>query len=965
MASYGGTSNYGDAYGADNQNIDTSEPSAWQKITHNRWTNLVLLLLYLVVIGVTIACVTLIFVFHKHLVLQCGYAEFIIVLLLAGLVLVYSLYQLIGIFKFFKRRASRSSHKGLAAAFDPILYTDLDDEHFQEQAVDGDDYDDDEEDNEENPEEESKLTKVLVAIGKFILILLTILSFIALVVFTSVAIPLQQKTLAKWKGTINFGKNAPITTKPRVIRESNGILHIEGENVRDLCFAQGVATAQERMWQLEYNKRRATGTLAAVMGRDALQSDILAHTLNLKSISEQNRYELQANTQTCIQAYVDGINHFHDTKPTLAPEFHYLKIKEASRFEVSDVIAISKLHAWEQSSNSLLELLRYSLMQKGLTKARVDELIPHVAPSDQYPSVLDLEDVGLANATQAQLDANEALLLDDSLMYQVLANESTINVLESNLYDVFDRTGGNNWVVSGNHTADRKPILATDPHLKLRAPGALHLVHLKSQEQGLNVIGSAIVGVPGVLMGRNDYLSWGVTPALVDQIDFFAMDEVSTKKTYKRNGNVYEYQGRNVDVQIKGEADATNVRVLESEIGPVVNDLWNIPGQVLSMSWASLKNDTTLDAHFNAMLSTDYNSFLNNIKRSTHASSYTYADTNNNIAFVVTGRVPIRKLGHSGRFVVSGADSKTDYNGILSFDDLPRSVNPTKGYFASTDNRITPRGYPRALSLDVTNGILRANRIKQQFNNITMNSVDIESTKALQTDTYSTLYHTFKPFLRQLQKNVSEEYEPWLAKITNDEWGGKEDLYSQESSVFEQWYGQMGELTKSEFNRRWNNAPYLYNLLNNPNSNCNNQSCYVYAGKAFEDSIKKLEETYGSVPLWGSDVHEVDFEHELLGGSLIKCLAGKTIVGIGGTQTISHVPTEYPNLQSNHGAAYRQVVDMSGVKPDSFIVPLGQSGNFLSPGYDDLLNTWKDGGYLDMKRDGYNTDGGHLELINE
>jgi penicillin amidase len=208
-----------------------------------------------------------------------------------------------------------------------------------------------------------------------------------------------------------------------------------------------------------------------------------------------------------------------------------------------------------------------------------------------------------------------------------------------------------------------------------------------------------------------------------------------------------------------------------------------------------------------------------------------------------------------------------------------------------------------------------------------------------------------KPVLELMKHNVSGDYTQWLEKV--QKWLGEEELYSQETSVFEMWFSQMGELVKDEVGRRWDNAQFIRNALFNGDPACaiKNKTCIEIAANAFGDAVQGLEATYGSVPLWGSDVHEVEYAHNLLGGTVLKCLAGKTIVNIGGTHTVNEGPVEYPNLNSNYGVAYRQVVDFGA--QDSFVVPLGQSGNFLSPGYDDLMGVWKNGDYLDMKRVDY------------
>lgn len=741
-------------------------------------------------------------------------------------------------------------------------------------------------------------------------------------------------------------------TSPKIVREGSGIVHIEGEADYDTFFAQGLAVAQDRMWQLEYNKRLAAGTLSAIIGSDTLALDRLSRTLNIRARAAQDLALFDQTTLNVIQAYVNGINAYYDTNPTLAPEFYYLKVKEPSKFEPADVVAISKLFAWDLGSNGRLELLRYNLLQRGLTQARIDELIPRF-DVNRFSTVLSRKDLNIT-LTPEEIANLEARQQDDSGFYQPSHINATNLVLTSNLFktlsydDQFGHINSNNWVLSGSFTASKKPILSNDPHLKMTAPGQFHLVHLKNKA-GIDAIGASLVGVPGIFIGRNDRISWGVNNNEIDGQDYFAMNEAVPGVSYHHGGQVWEYRTRTETIEVAGDS-AQTITVKESEFyGPIMNEIWGLQGVPLSLSWTSLHNDTSIVTYTSLLRSSNFTTFVNNLKSAVAGFSYTYADVDGNIGYAVSGKVPIRNQGHTGRYVVIG-NGTWDYSSYVDPSQLPAVLNPSSGYIVSANNRITPPGYKYVLTQDY-NGLYRAERIKDKLFNVT--KFDLDAAKAIQLDVKSSLFADFQQIFENLKGNVSSDYDIWRDKVAK--WSGNEELYSQETSVFEMWFAEMGALVKSEIGRRWNNAMFIKNALSNGDVACaaQNKTCLQLAGEAFNNAVQNLEGTYGSIPLWGSDVHEVEFTHGVLSNTLLKCLAGKTVVNIGGTYTVNEGIAEYPTLSSYYGVSYRQLVDMEGDK-DLFIIPLGQSGNFLSSGYDDLLSLWRDGNYLDMLRDKYN-----------
>jgi len=942
-----------------------------------------------IILLLSIGCCIVVGVLHSHLLFQCGFAEFIFMLLLEGATFFFCVYHLYNIYKFFKNRARHSGKKGIAAIVAALCSSELtqynnysegrqgnlEDEEYEEE-----DADDDEEEEEE--EEESKFSKVVVAILKVSANLIAVLCFIALILFTVVVVPLQQQTYPQVNGNIklpSFSRKG--ASDPMIFREQNGMIHIKAEHDYDLYFAHGVAVAQDRLWQLEFNRRMVRGILSEVAGSDSLSVDKWFRTIGLFTNAQNVLKNIDAETLSFIQAYCDGINSYIDSNPPLQPEFYLLNTKPV-HWEPVDSIAYIKFMSFNLAENMDFEVWRFKMMQRGITKDRINELVPYY-PSDM-PTILNLEEMNLQNLTPAERAQIEKDQQDDSAafipkkihnftmsaieeMYQNIeksgdwakqaVGRSSLKSLIS--HDLMSTRASNNWAISGSKTSNKGALLANDPHLDFSAPGIWHLVHLEGPTH--SVIGSALVGVPGVVIGKNAHISWGVSTALVDVQDLYVMNDANNGNSYVYNGVTKDYVIRNETIKVKGAEDAF-VTIKESIYGPVVNQHYQIDGDnsLCLKSVLTNSNDTTVMAFLKLnRVANDWSSFTDALQYfSAPSQNFVYADENGNIGFYMTGLVPIRKKGHNGRYPVLG-DGTYDYTGYIPFGELPHVYNPTKGYVSSANNRVTPAGYGYSLTQDWF-AMYRSKRIVDLIENALNNqtsTVDFNLMKKMQLDVKSTLFDQFKFVFTEIAnvKNLSTSHEKWRVLLT--QWNGEEDLYSQQASIFEMWYKIMGNLTKVETVNRWTFGPYLLNALKSGDSACltyHNVTCMEFAADSFEKAIESLEATYGSVPLWGSDIHEAEFPNPILDGSILKCLAGATHMVVGGTSTVNVGEAQYPALNTRFGVSYRQVVDWRGNQA-SFIIPLGQSGNFLSPFYSNFLELWSDpsGKYLDMTTTNY------------
>jgi len=957
---------------------DQPEPSLLKKIVENRWLNLILFLVLWVIVFGSIACVTVVAVLHYHLLFVCGYAEFIFLVALEGIVLSFCLYHIFHIFQLFKKRAQQNPVKGPFAWFaDPSTFDD--NSHYEANNVDEEydqDYEDDDVD-EDNDGEESRTTKIFIFVLKTVSLLVSVAAMIVLFLFTVVAVPIQQSTLPQTSGSLNFGSGKLTGSTPPVItREANGIVHIQAQTVHDALFAQGVVHAQDRMWQLEFHKRIGAGSLAEIAGPDAIDVDKGSRTIGFRVAGTSALSALSQDIKDMLQAYCDGINAFYESNPALSPEFSLLKIKP-SKWEPLDVTTWAKVMAFSLSANHQREIIRYRLLQQGLTKSRIDQLLP-LYPKDKI-TVLSAAQLNIT-LSEKEIDELEALLSNDDGFYQPsLVNNTKTEVagfykpMQSKLFSsAFDSVflkpmmakASNNWVVAGKLTKSGKPMLANDPHLEQTAPGIWYLNHIQSAD-GLDVIGASFAGSPGVIIGRNKDISWGVTNSFADAQDIFAIHEKVAGESYVHNNAVKDYKKRTETIKVKGRADVT-LTVLETVYGPVVNDMMGVEQSVpLSMHWVGRDEaDTTVSAYMKLNFAKNHEDFLNAMRLYVVPSqNFVYADTQGNIAYHLAGKIPIRSEGHSGRYVVPGNgtydyfDEPTNY---IPFDKLPQIVNPARGFVSSANNRVTPRGFEYSISQDFFE-VYRAQRIDYLLANKTFNgTVSWKDMRDIQYDVHSALFEDFRFIFKQLAGNVSKEIDTWRDKLVK--WDADEKLYSQEASIFEMWFYNMGNMISKESNNKiknWRDPAYLIHALNNNDIGCTlayNKTCFQVAGIVLEESIESLEKTYGSVPLWGSDIHQVDFVHQLLKGRTIGCLASKTMMNIGGTETANVGVIEDQYLTTREGVSYRQIIDMAndykgGQAPasDKFIIPLGQSGNFLSPLYDNFIQKWKDGSFIDMK----------------
>ena len=724
---------------------------------------------------------------------------------------------------------------------------------------------------------------------------------------------LKAMTLPQRSGRLPL---AGLSAAATIERDEHGVLRVEAKSLYDLYFAQGVAHAQERLWQMEFQRRLGAGRLAEVLGEGALPIDRFMRTLGVYRAARRAYEALSPRARDALDAYVAGINAYLATRPPLPLEFRLLGFRPEP-FKPEDALVWAKLVSWDLSKNYERELLRFRLLARGLSKERINALMPPY-PEDA-PRIVG--DAAASPGPGAQEVAG------------ALARLSAELPLDSGL------RASNSWALAPKRTRTGGALLANDPHLRLQAPSIWILMELVTP--GRRVVGASFPGLPGIVIGTNGEVAWGITNLGADVQDLYVLEEREGGYLYK--GEVRPYVTREEEIQIKG-GKSERIVVRESVYGPVISDVVEIAGErPLSLRWVSLDDgDTTLEAFLELAEAQDFADFSRALSKLVAPNlSFVYADRRGNIGYVAAGRIPRRREGHSGAFPVPG-DGRFDWQGYLPYEDLPRSYNPPRGYVVTANQKPVPEDFPHFLGVDWAEPF-RAERIEALL--LAAEAHDLESTARIQLDEKTPLYGLFRSVL-ELMEPKSERGRRWLGRLLA--WDGDTATRSEEAAVFEAWYTELSRLPEAEVGERyWDEPRYLRRAMleGDPACEARGMSCLAFAAEALEAALMRLGE---EVPLWGQ-LHPAVFAHPVMSKDRrVRWLFERRVARGGDGYTVNVAKYRPSDFVMTHGPSYRQIVDLRNPEQSLFIHTLGQSGHPLSAHYADLLPLWARGRYLPM-----------------
>ncbi len=585
--------------------------------------------------------------------------------------------------------------------------------------------------------------------------------------------------LPQTAGTITVnGIGGPV----EVLRDTDAVPHIRANTEADALFGLGYVHAQDRLWQMEFQRRIGNGRLSEILGDATLQTDKFLRTLGVARAAHSAWASTDPATQELVKAYVAGINAFISTHHgrELPVEFTILGFAPEP-WQPEDVLVWAKMMAWDLGGNWSSELLREQLIAK-LGTDKTAQLMPPY-PADG-PIILPQSATANQTADNGRQTAANTPDHHQSSVLRRQADEllAIDSFMQTNIGLGGKAIGSNNWVIGGGRTTTGKPLLANDPHLSAQIPSIWYLAHVTGGK--LNVIGATIPGLPGVLIGHNNRIAWGVTNTNPDVQDFY-MEHVNDRNEAEYKGAWEPMQVEQEIIKVKGQPDVT-IQVRRTRHGPLISDVLKDASQPLAFRWTALDdNDTTIEAYLKINTALEWFDFSQALELyKAPMQNFVFADFKNNIGYYAPGALPIRARG-DGAVPVPGWTGEYEWTGYVPFKELPHAYNPEEGFIVSANNKAVPDSYPHFISSDWA-APYRAERIVELIKRKPKLSVD--DVAAMQANVQSAQAREILPYL--LQAKVNGEREQAAINVLRS-WDGTINASSAAATVFEAWYQQI------------------------------------------------------------------------------------------------------------------------------------------------------------------------------
>lgn len=489
------------------------------------------------------------------------------------------------------------------------------------------------------------------------------------------------------RGLPVYGENVMGSVKGEVMiyRDELGIPHISASNLEDLFYAQGYTQAQDRLWQMDVSRRAVAGRLSEIFGKDFIETDYFLRSLLMRYSAEAGAAALDPETRKLLESYTAGVNAFIAQKSgQLSLEFLLLGYAP-EEWTVIDSLSIGKYMAWDLGGNMDTELLLAALM----------EALPRDKALDLFPSYPK-------DALTILSDSSE---VDRHTPGGYLNLLRTVNSIRLGVPG--QELGSNNWVVSGKMTESGKPLLANDMHLGMGIPSIWYQTRLEIPGE-LTASGVIFPGIPGIIVGTNGHIAWGVTNVGPDVQDLYM------ERAHPDNPYLFEYDGEWAEALVlpetffvKGQEDPIQKEIIITQNGPLISEALKAMGgneeiagivDPLSLRWTA--HDVTKEV--NAVLQfltartwEDFKDALENFH--VPAQNFIFADLAGNIAYRANGRIPLRGKGE-GLLPAPGWDRAYQWQGYIPYEELPTLYNPKEGYILTANHKVVPDSYPYFIS---------------------------------------------------------------------------------------------------------------------------------------------------------------------------------------------------------------------------------------------------------------------------
>ncbi|MFH4969174.1 penicillin acylase family protein [Gaetbulibacter sp. M240] len=737
------------------------------------------------------------------------------------------------------------------------------------------------------------------------------------------------------------GLKEPVT----VFYDNHLIPHVFAQNDTDLYRSQGYITAQHRLWQMEFQTFAAAGRMSEIVGEKALSYDREQRRKGLGYGAEKALEKIKKDPEILgyLEAYRDGVNSYINS---LHPKDYPIEYK---------LLGYAP-EPWTLIKTTLL----FMYMTDDLCGYSNDFAYSHLFKKFgedrfnlMFPDFFDMNDPIIPVGTDWSFI--------DTPITETPQSEIPTDSISETMEDPNPANGSNNWAVSGSKSYSGHPILANDPHLKLNFPSIWFVMQLATPEH--NAFGATLPGAMGVVSGFNTHIAWGETNATRDVKDWYkTIFKDPSRQEYKYDNAWRKTEVRLENIKIKGKETYVD-SVLYTHQGPVSYD-YNYKGKQktvgYAMKWTGLMGGNEQRTILELNKAKNYNDYVNAIKHwVAPAQNFVFASTKGDIALWIQGLFPNKWPGQ-GKFLMDASNPDMEWQSFIPQPYNAKTKNPERGFVSSANQHPVDQQYPYYVFNDhyetyrnrVINDFFRS---KEKFN--------IQDIKDLQNNVFNLKASELLPYAFQnLDTSTLTPEEIGYYNQIRD-WDFNTTIDSNAPTIWAVWWPILFDLTWDDID--WENAlkkklesndrdtfkrtlhyQTIYLLKNNPDSPImdlvdtpEKETSSDLFLMSFKEAARKLQD-------WKKEHGDINWRNYkgAYVGHLLQALPAfsRFDIPIGGDRNTVNAS------DTNHGPSWRMIVEMTSPPTGLGIYPGGQSGNPGSPYYDNFIDDWAAGNYLNL-----------------
>ena len=738
-----------------------------------------------------------------------------------------------------------------------------------------------------------------------------------------------------WKSTIesrvpDFSTSCQaINGTATLTRDERGIPSITADNDDDLFFGYGVAMAEDRLFQLDYLRRKGAGRLAEILGPDGIELDLIARTVGLARIAKAEWERLPSEIQAILTAFSAGINSVIERTKDCPPiEFDLLDYRPEPWTPI-DSLVIETEFQWYLTGRfpviAMPELAKRvlgegPLFNEFLLGEADDEVI--MPPGSYTP-------------------ASDGDVLNSEAVGQAVGGPD-------------DGTGSNNWIVSGRFTQSGQPMIASDPHIAFEAVSCWYQAHLNGGS--FNVVGMSYVGMPAIMFGRNEKVAWAITNNICSLRDLYQ------EKTDDTHADCFLFDGKweparelVETINIKG-SEPLKKTIRFSRNGPIVDEILPPPANEtgpVSLKWLGAYHGGWLTSLLNMGRATTVEEFSESL-RPWHVPTFclVFGDVDGKIGFKASGRIPQRRRIERG--YRRGWDPMDQWTGLLPFESMPGIIEPERGFMSTANHRLVADDYPYPTFGTWVNGY-RGQRIRELIESriISGEKIDFEFFRNIQYDTLSLRAATcLPPLIEQLEQSGDARLIEAANQLKN--WNCRSEPESIGPTIFNVFFTHWAQVVSKE-RFEGTTAEFLNKAVEGMASrlvvddktgwfeNADRQEKLL---KTMSDTLSYLSDRFGSdMSQWTwSQLHKMPLKHVLSARGDLSQLLDHGGIGVAGDYgTVCNTGSGVDWIAAT-GAGFRMIADLA-TSTLSTIDGQSQSGNPGCEHYGDDLEAWVTGDY--------------------